>query len=65
MTYKEIDNIVIVYDCKGNIKTEYNAIELAKTWFQCSNDSFFNRYGFNYIPSGKVYDIAKKQLGRS
>ena len=64
MNYKEFGTNVIVYDLNGKIKNIYNAIELAKIWFQSSNDGFYMMFGFNYVPSSRIYDIAKRQLGR-
>lgn len=46
-------NKVIVKYESGKIKT-YDAYELTKNWFRMSNDTFYNYFGFNYIPSAKM-----------
>jgi len=46
---------------------EYNGHhqwDLAKDFFQMSNDAFFKIYGFNFVPTGRLYDEAKSYLAR-
>ncbi|MBM7717172.1 hypothetical protein JOC94_004197 [Bacillus thermophilus] len=33
--------------------------DLAVDWFQMSNDDFFNLYGFNFVPKGRLFVDAK------
>ncbi|MEK5038924.1 hypothetical protein [Sporosarcina sp. FSL K6-3457] len=33
--------------------------DLAVNWFQMTNDGFFNLYGFNFVPRGRLYSDAK------
>ncbi|QEL79400.1 hypothetical protein DN407_12485 [Bacillus sp. JAS24-2] len=40
----------------------YNQWDLAKDYFQMSNDEFFNRYGFNFVPKDRLFDDAKRFL---
>jgi len=40
----------------------YDPIELARSYFTMSNDSFYRIYGFNWIPSEPLYSIIKKEL---
>lgn len=40
----------------------HNQWDLAKDWFQMSNDDFFNQYGFNFVPKGQLFDEAKRFL---
>ncbi|MGR5968845.1 hypothetical protein ACT7C1_14180 [Bacillus paranthracis] len=37
----------------------HNQWDLAKDFFQMSNDAFFKIYGFNFVPRGKLFDEAK------
>lgn len=39
-----------------------DAVALAKSWLTMSNDAFYNRYGFNYVPSQRIQNIARKEL---
>lgn len=36
--------------------------DLAVEWFQTSNDTFFEKYGFNFVPRGKLFDEAKEYV---
>ena len=40
----------------------YYRWDLAKDYFQMSNDAFFDHYGFNFVPSGQLYAEAKSFL---
>lgn len=42
----------------------HNKWDLAKDYFQMSNDAFFDHYGFNFVPTGRLYDEAKGFLAR-
>ncbi|CKE77448.1 MULTISPECIES: hypothetical protein [Bacillus cereus group] len=37
----------------------YSQWDLAKDFFRMSNDAFFNIYGFNFVPKGRLFDEAK------
>ncbi|PEC58414.1 hypothetical protein CN556_25025 [Bacillus wiedmannii] len=37
----------------------HNQWDLAKDFFRMSNDAFFNIYGFNFVPKGRLFDEAK------
>lgn len=37
--------------------------DLAKAFFSMSNDDFFNVYGFNFVPKGRLWTEAKETLG--
>ncbi len=39
-----------------------DAVKIAKSWLTMSNDAFYNRYGFNYVPSQRIQKIARKEL---
>ena len=43
----------------GSFKGHYEW-DLAVEWFQTSNDAFFERYGFNFVPRGKLFEEAKE-----
>lgn len=36
--------------------------DLALVFFQTPNDTFFNMYGFNFVPQGELFDEAKNYL---
>lgn len=59
---KQVYDIVYVMDESGNIIETYRALELAKKWFRTSNDSFFETYGFNWVPRGRYYEEARRQI---
>ncbi|MDA1849680.1 hypothetical protein PDL09_21095 [Bacillus cereus] len=40
----------------------HNQWDLAKDWFQMTNDDFFNQYGFNFVPKGQLFNDAKSFL---
>ncbi|EMN7726838.1 hypothetical protein WB980_000082 [Bacillus cereus] len=40
----------------------HNQWDLAKDFFQMSNDAFFKIYGFNFVPKGRLFDDAKSFL---
>lgn len=40
----------------------YPVIQLALDYFQMSNDMFWEKYHFNYIPQGKVFTEVKKMI---
>ena len=55
---------VIVKYNSGKTKV-YDAQELTESWFNMSNEGFYNTYGFNYIPSSKMQLwYRKKYFGR-
>ena len=61
--YKEVVNTVFVKFYSGIIRT-YEATELTKAWFNMSNDTFFEIYGFSYVPSiGMQQWYRKKYYG--
>jgi hypothetical protein len=33
--------------------------DLAVNWFQMTNDGFFNFYGFNFVPRGRLHEEAR------
>lgn len=40
----------------------YPVIQLALDYFQMSNDMFWEKYHFNYVPKGKVFAEVKKMI---
>lgn len=52
---------VYVYDGHNNLVECYSAVELGVSFFKMSNDSFYDMYGFNWFPKGRVFDIAKRK----
>lgn len=45
----------------GNFKGHYEW-DLAVEWFQMSNDDFFEKYGFNFVPRGKLFEQAREYV---
>lgn len=41
---------VLVRDGHGNIVENYSAVDLTHEWLHMSNDDFFKKYGFSWIP---------------
>lgn len=39
-----------------------DAVELAISWLQMSNDAFYECYGFNYVPSARIKKLARKRI---
>lgn len=48
----------------GKFKGHYEW-DLAVEWFQMSNDYFFEKYGFNFVPKGKLFEQAKEYVYRN
>lgn len=48
----------------GRYKGHYKW-DLALEWFQTDNDTFFERYGFNFVPRGELFNKAKEFLAHS
>jgi len=46
------------YRLKYGLYKGYHAWDLACSWFQTDNDTFYRVYGFNYVPRGKLYEEA-------
>jgi len=38
----------------------YYQWDLAVNWFRMSNDGFYNMYGFNFVPRGRLYEDARE-----
>lgn len=51
---------VYVYWKSGKVKI-YDAKELTYTWFNTSNDRFYELYGFNYVPSSVYQDWYRRK----
>lgn len=51
---------VKVYNGNNELVKTYSTLELGKAYFSMSNDSFFNVYGFKFVPSGKYYELSKR-----
>lgn len=37
----------------------HNKWDLAVTWFQTDNDTFYKIYGFNFVPKGFLFELAQ------
>jgi len=61
---KQVGGKVFVYNGKGKLVETYNAIDLGKAYFNMSNDTFFDIYGFNYVPSGIWWQRSKRAAGK-
>lgn len=59
-TIKEFD--MKHYKAKYGYYEGYPKFQLALDFFQMSNDLFFEKYKFNFVPEGKLYTEVKKLL---
>lgn len=50
------------YKAKYGYYEGYSKFQLALDFFQMSNDLFFEKYKFNFVPTGKLYSEVKKLL---
>jgi hypothetical protein len=57
-------NTVFIYNGKNELIKTYSTIELGKSYFSMSNDSFYNIYGFNFVPIGKYWELSKRAAGK-
>jgi hypothetical protein len=57
-------NEFFVYNGNNELVKTYSTIELGKAYFSMSNDNFFNVYGFNFVPSGRYWELSKKAAGK-
>lgn len=58
---KEIGNTVIVKYANGSIK-RFIASELAVSYLRLDKAAFYNSYGFNYIPSPEIQELAREKI---
>lgn len=59
----ETDDSIIINTEMGTII--YLKIKLAIFWLTHSNDCFYETFGFNWVPSSKLQDLARKKLNES
>lgn len=57
-----VGRTIMVLNERGEALYKMDAVELAKHFFTMRNDAFFERYGFNWIPTGEIYQIARDEL---
>lgn len=50
------------YKAKYGYFNNYPVIQLALDYFQMSNDMFFEKYHFNYVPRGKVFEEVQQLI---
>jgi hypothetical protein len=55
---------VLVYNGHNKLIETHSTIELGKAYFSMSNDSFFDVYGFNFVPNGRYHELSKKAAGK-
>lgn len=65
------DFIVKTYDCghsilavKGEQRRTYTKEYLTKCWLTMSNDSFYNAFGFNWVPPIDLQNEVRKTLDK-
>lgn len=56
--------IVLVRDGLGNTVQILDARRLAAAWLTTSNDAFFDRYGFNWVPPVWLQDEVRRDAVR-
>jgi hypothetical protein len=61
---RQIGNKVLVYNGNNEVVEVYPTLELGKAYFSMSNDSFFDIYGFNFVPRGTYWGLSKKLAGK-
>lgn len=59
----ETDDSIIINTEMGTIT--YLKIKLAIFWLTHSNDCFYETFGFNWVPSSKLQDLARKKINES
>jgi hypothetical protein len=57
-------NTVFIYNGNNELVKTYSTVELGKAYFSMSNDNFFNVYGFNFVPSGRYWELSKRAAGK-
>jgi hypothetical protein len=55
---------VLVYNGNNELVETHPTVELGKAYFSMSNDSFYNIYGFNFVPSGRYWELSKRAAGK-
>lgn len=55
---------VFVYNGEDELIETHSTIELGRGFFSMSNDTFYNFYGFNFVPTGIYYNISKRLAGK-
>lgn len=60
---KEDQDYLYVQTSYGTHK--YSKLQLAIFWLTHSNDCFYETFGFSWIPSNKLQDIARKEINSS
>ncbi len=60
-TYDRGDSIVAI---KGNKQKIYKKEYLTKCWLTMSNDSFFDMFGFNWVPPLELQEKVRQRLPR-
>lgn len=51
--------VLIVRNGFGETVEILDAWDLTRTWLKTSNDAFFERYGFNWVPPGWMQDSVR------
>ncbi len=55
---------VLVYNGNNELVKTYSTVELGKAFFSMSNDSFYDVYGFNFVPRDPYYELSKRAAGK-
>ncbi len=56
--------IIVVRDGYGETVRVIDAMRLAAAWLTMSNDDFFVRYGFNWVPPTELQDEVRRNAVR-
>lgn len=59
---KEVGYDIVSVTWHSGKHASMDGIGLAKDWLTMSNDDFYEKYGFNFVPSDKLKDKARKEL---
>lgn len=61
---KQIGEMVYVTNAKGNLIEVHSGLQLGVQFFTMSNDQFYNKHGFNFVPKGDLWRKAKIKAGK-
>lgn len=61
---KQIGELVYVTNEKGNLIEVHSGLQLGVEFFTTSNDAFYDKHGFNFVPKGVLWEKARTKAGK-
>ncbi|MEV9641744.1 hypothetical protein ABZ756_13670 [Mammaliicoccus sciuri] len=61
---KQVGSVVFVHNGAGELVETHKTIDLGKAFFTMSNDAFFDKFGFNFVPEGTYWERSKRASGK-